>query len=465
MPANYVLLERVTLSASAASVVLDNIPQTGYTDLKIVSSTRTDRASQTADWVKISFNGSTSSFSLRELEGDGTTAASYTGTTGLAFFAPASTATANTFGNSEVYIPNYTSSNYKSYSADTVTENNAASANAAINAGLWSNTAAITSISFTPNLGTNFLQYSTFSLYGLAAVGTTPAIAPFASGGDAVTNDGTYWYHAFTSSGIFTPAKGLQADCLVVAGGGGGGAGIYYGGAGGGAGGLRYLTAQTLTKDSPLTVIVGAGGTGGIAGKGTNGNNSIFSSISTTGGGAGGGGSASAGQLSGASGGSGGGAAGNATYGGSSIGTGNAGAYSPAEGNNGALGNGDGFSFGSAGGGGGIGAAGTAGSGTTSNGTGGAGGVGVNTYSALLTATGLNNSSGYLAGGGTGGGAGGTTTFSAVNGGGGYGVSGNQNGGPAVANTGGGGGGGGASAGNSGGAGGSGIVIIRYPIA
>ena len=43
MTANYVLLEKVTLSANAASVTLDNIPQTGYTDLKLVASTRTDR--------------------------------------------------------------------------------------------------------------------------------------------------------------------------------------------------------------------------------------------------------------------------------------------------------------------------------------------------------------------------------------------------------------------------------------
>jgi hypothetical protein len=54
------------------------------------------------------------------------------------------TATANTFGNTEFYIPNYTSSNYKSFSVDGVTENNATAA-FALYAGLWSNTAAITS--------------------------------------------------------------------------------------------------------------------------------------------------------------------------------------------------------------------------------------------------------------------------------------------------------------------------------
>jgi hypothetical protein len=70
---------------------------------------------------------------------------------------------------------------------------------------------------------TAFVQYSTFYLYGVAKLGTTPAIVPYATGGDTIMTDGTYWYHAFTSSGTFTPAKGLSCDVLVVAGGGGGG--------------------------------------------------------------------------------------------------------------------------------------------------------------------------------------------------------------------------------------------------
>ena len=40
MAENYVLLETIELSQSAASVTFDNIPQTGYTDLKIVMSAR-----------------------------------------------------------------------------------------------------------------------------------------------------------------------------------------------------------------------------------------------------------------------------------------------------------------------------------------------------------------------------------------------------------------------------------------
>jgi hypothetical protein len=56
--------------------------------------------------------------------------------------------TANTFANVEVYIPNYTSTNQKSVSADAVSEQNATTAYMALTAQLWSNlTTAITSIS------------------------------------------------------------------------------------------------------------------------------------------------------------------------------------------------------------------------------------------------------------------------------------------------------------------------------
>jgi hypothetical protein len=55
-----------------------------------------------------------------------------------------------TFGNAIIYIPNYTSSNNKSISVDSVNENNDTEAYAMLTAGLWSNSAAITSIKLLP---------------------------------------------------------------------------------------------------------------------------------------------------------------------------------------------------------------------------------------------------------------------------------------------------------------------------
>jgi hypothetical protein len=44
MPNNMILLETIALTQSAASVTFDNLPTSGYTDLKIVISARTEAA-------------------------------------------------------------------------------------------------------------------------------------------------------------------------------------------------------------------------------------------------------------------------------------------------------------------------------------------------------------------------------------------------------------------------------------
>ena len=362
MSANYILLETITVGeAGASSVTFNNIPQSGYTDLKIVWSARN---SSTNDYVALSVNGNSSAFTQKTLFGTGSAASSFTTPVQYVGHLDNTNLTANTFTNSEIYIPNYTSSNNKSYSADGAQENNGSGAQVNITAGLWSNTAPITSITLSPS-GANFVQYSTFSLYGLAAVGTTPVIAPYASGGDIIQTDGTYWYHAFLSSGTFTPAKALSCDVLVVAG-GGGGAPL---GAGGGAGGLINYSSRTLTSNATYTVTVGSGGNGGTANSGVsggNGSNSVFSgngitTLTAIGGGGGGGWPSGPGN----DGGSGGGADGNASTG-NNFGAGTAG-----QGNNGGTGTGDAAHI-DAGGGGGYSSAG----GNASIGNGGTGGAG-----------------------------------------------------------------------------------------
>jgi hypothetical protein len=335
-----------------------------------------------------------------------------------------------------MYIPNYTSSTNKSISFDIVSENNATLAYATLEAWLWSQTAAITSIGFTGLYGGSIASNSTFSLYGLAAVGTTPVIAPKASGGNVIATDGTYWYHAFLANGTFTPQTGLSADVLVVA--GGGGAGDFYG-AGGGGGGLLAFTSQSLTATN-YTCTVGAGGAAGVNSNGTVGADSQFAALTLVkGGGFGGGGG---GGVNGGTGGSGGGAASgsgsaSATGGSATSGQGNAG------GNAGSAGQG---------GGGGAGGAGASNSGTV----GGAGGAGSSTYGSWGSATGLGysqNSTFYFAGGGAGSGVGGN--------------GGQANGSTAIstagqANTGQGGGADGTAPSFLAYPGGSGIVIIRY---
>ena len=200
MAENYVLLETIELTQSAASVTFDNIPQTGYTDLKIVISGRSNRPTEIRDELLVRFNGDTgNNYNYKTLLGNGSSASSLNGSSASAIFRndmPASGATANIFSNQEIYIPNYLENTQKSVSIDSTMENNATASWSHLTAGLWTDTAAITSITLIPETST-FTSNSTFSLYGVAALGTTPVLAPQATGGNIVANDGTYWYHAF----------------------------------------------------------------------------------------------------------------------------------------------------------------------------------------------------------------------------------------------------------------------------
>jgi len=417
-----VLLERITVGAAGtSSVTFNNIPQTGYTDLVVKFSARNSDTGGTS--FNTQFNSDTgSNYKYLWARGTGSSAGSANGTTtSLQFVIDSSTDTANSFGNGEFYIPNYTGSNQKSVSTDAVNENNATGATAYLYAGLWTGTSAITSMTLTSTAG-NFVQYSTFSLYGVSAVGTTPTKAPKAIGGNIIQTDGTYWYHAFISSGTFTPATALSSDILVVAGGGGA---ANYGG--GGAGGLQGFTAQALTANTGYTVTVGSGGSG----SGASGTNSQFGSLTASVGGGGAPGGGNAGLTGGSGGGGGQGAAG----GSGTSGQGNAG--------------GTGFAPSSGGGGGGAGAVG----GNATATTGGVGGVGSSAYSSwgLATGTGENVSGTvYFAGGGGGRGA-------STNSNGGYGGYGSvgTSGNPAPST-------GGGGNGLQTGVGASGVVIVRY---
>jgi hypothetical protein len=474
MPANYVLLEKITVGAAGASgVTFSSIPQTGYTDLVVKVSSRTTRTAGAVDYVKMYFNGLTTNGTTLALWGDGT---AYSGTdTKIIGSTSNNQNTASTFGSADFYIPNYTSSNFKSVSIDAVSENNSATTgdyNLEIGAGLWSSTAAITSITLESGFGNNWVANSTFYLYGVAKLGTTPAIVPYATGGDTIMTDGTYWYHAFRSSGTFTPAKALSADVLVVAGGGG----AYYGyGGGGGAGGLRSLASQSFPVNS-YTCSIGAGSAGGTFGgaatvRGTNSTISAtgFTTITATGGGGGGSNEASATVTGGSGGGAGG--SGTTNFTGSA---GNAGSFSPVEGYAGGNSTASvGTYVGASGGGGGAGAVGGNGDVNTLA----VGGVGATSATlnamATATATGQLVSGNYYYAGGGGGGAY-STTFGAgtVGGAGGSGGGGrggiNQSSTAGVSgtiNTGGGGGaGGGPNPDGIGGSGGSGIIIIRYAV-
>jgi hypothetical protein len=445
------LIATQTLTSDQPNITFTSIPQ-NFTDLVLFISARTDRALE-GDGFSLRFNGNQSGYSQRRLIGAGSGSPS-SDTQLNSFFTTANNATANTFGNSSIYIPNYAGNANKSYSNDGVSENNAATSYAGINAGVWSNTAAINSITLTPEGGTVFRANTTASLYGIG--GTGDGWAPKATGG-VISKTGGYYVHTFTASGTFTPTESLtNVEYLVVAGGGGGSVPHGGGGAGGyrcsvtgesSGGGASAESKLSLTSGTSYTVTVGAGGAGagaGTVGFGTSGGNSVFGSITSTGGGAGG--RSDADGLTGGSGG------GNGYIQTTAVnnGTANQGFRGGASGGNAPPNY-------PSGGGGGAGSVGQ--TPTSSSDNGGDGGSGV---TSSITGTAMAR-----AGGGAGGNYGNVTGGAAVAGGGNAGNPSNKNGIAGTANTGGGGGGSissttGTVDSGAAGAGGSGIVIVRY---
>lgn len=164
------LIQHIELGSAQASITFSSIPAT-FTDLVVVTCLRGNQ------FGGITLNSNNSNTSMRVLWGTGSSvsSASYTSFTYNIWQTVAkSGSTASTFGNANIYIPNYLSSAAKSISIDSVSENNGTAAEQIISAALWNNTAAITSIALTSldaNLNANgtFAQYSSATLYGITA--------------------------------------------------------------------------------------------------------------------------------------------------------------------------------------------------------------------------------------------------------------------------------------------------------
>lgn len=165
MPLQIYKIASITVTASTqANIEFTNIPQ-GYADLLLKISSR-GNASAMGRNLFIGFNGSTANFTGRYVEGTGNAAASasvarFVGSTN------AGTSTSSTFGSAEIYIPNYAGSTNKSYLAEALSENNATEAYRHLTTGLWSNTAAITTVTISLSDSDVFVTNSDITLYGV----------------------------------------------------------------------------------------------------------------------------------------------------------------------------------------------------------------------------------------------------------------------------------------------------------
>jgi len=168
MPSTYTLIASNTLTTTTSSITFSAIPST-FTDLVVRISARGSNAAVGTQLGVRYNNNSSTIYSNTYLTGNGSAASSSrisenngdevnNGTSG-------NSSTSNTFGSTEIYIPNYTVSANKPISWFTVSENNATTAHITTSASLFGSTTAISSLVI--NYNTSLLSGSSFYLYGL----------------------------------------------------------------------------------------------------------------------------------------------------------------------------------------------------------------------------------------------------------------------------------------------------------
>jgi hypothetical protein len=156
-------------SGGAASAEFTSIPGT-YTHLQVRMFAKTDRALN-RDGVRMRMNSvSTGSpYAWHGLYGDGASALVDGGANLneiVTFRAAGNTSATNIWGGLIIDVLDYANTNKNT----TIRCLGGVDLNGAgeiwLSSGLWNNTSAITTLTFTPNIGSNFLQYSHFALYG-----------------------------------------------------------------------------------------------------------------------------------------------------------------------------------------------------------------------------------------------------------------------------------------------------------
>jgi len=171
MATTYELIKGETLASSAASYTFTAIPST-WTDLVLRVSLRSTLGAGEVVTCNLVVNGDEGAvntyYSRTVLTGNGASASSSQSSNAAPWIfnnsTTANAATSNTFSNNEYYIPNYAGSTAKVLSGFEASENNATTTYLNARAGLYRDTAAITSLAVK---GTTFAAGSSFYLYGV----------------------------------------------------------------------------------------------------------------------------------------------------------------------------------------------------------------------------------------------------------------------------------------------------------
>jgi hypothetical protein len=157
-------------SGGTGTITFSSIPGT-YKHLQIRAFNQTNRSDSNRDSLKLRFNSDTASnYSYHVLTGDGSSATSYAGAT-QAFievdWTSSSLPGSNFFGTQIIDILDYANTNKYKTSRTLGGNDTNGSGNVSLNSGSWRNTAAITTVTLIPYVGTLFSQYSSFALYGI----------------------------------------------------------------------------------------------------------------------------------------------------------------------------------------------------------------------------------------------------------------------------------------------------------
>jgi hypothetical protein len=163
----YQLIETVTVgSGGAASIEFTGIDQTGV-DLKVLVSARAQNTSYTSV-ILMELNGITSGYSIIRITATGSAVNTSATNLGIVGVAAGGTSTANTFGSTEVTIPNYTINAVKVAEAVGMGENNSTAAIIQPVAYRTNITNAVTSLKLSLS-GTTFAEHTTASIYKITA--------------------------------------------------------------------------------------------------------------------------------------------------------------------------------------------------------------------------------------------------------------------------------------------------------
>ncbi len=172
--AAFTVIDHTELGASASSVTFGSISGS-YDHLCIKASARSDDV-QYYDHFGIQFNSDTASnySNTNLLTGSATPISTRAQTTQIQHLYGITGASnlADTFGTATIWIPHYSNTaNFKQVIGAGAIENNSTTNwqwVVSVIAGLWSDTSAITDIDLFPAQGLDdFVQYSTFTLYGV----------------------------------------------------------------------------------------------------------------------------------------------------------------------------------------------------------------------------------------------------------------------------------------------------------